>query len=230
MSRKAADPTSRIELLKAARKVARKDDILNAEEMAKVARMTWRNLKEMIDADLEFPVQRRGSEGSSWEFEAVKVLDHMLKRCREQLAERDAAQQRIARLTGVKLDGRKSDSLSIRDMLEVDRIQRETQRRKVEQRQLVQADEMRSVMTGLVGIVQGAVSTMVSRLDPAGRLPPEVRALMTDELRNLLVRIHDEFGEWLDADVLRASRARGRSRAAGKRRVLSKREGAGARA
>jgi hypothetical protein len=52
--------------------------ILNAEAMAKVAGMTWRNLKLIIDADDDAADQERGDMGVPWEFDAAAVLDHLI--------------------------------------------------------------------------------------------------------------------------------------------------------
>jgi len=217
VARKSADPTARLKIYLAAREIVRRDDVANAEEMAKILRMTWRNLRLIIDADPSFPVQSRGAEGIAWEFRVAKVLDHLSKRCRAEIEENATRSRRLAELAGVTVpeDG---VGLSLSELREINRLQMDTQRRKIEQRELVPAAEVRSMMTEFFTMVQSVTLATVTELDPAGQWPAKTRADVSDHLRTMLVRVHDKFASYITDDIRdrRPARKRaGRTRQAG---------------
>jgi len=225
MARIEFDPGERLETLKARRKAARNDDVVSTAGLERITGLGWRYLKRLIDENPDFPIRKRGAEGSSYEFVVPDVLDWLIGYYRGKVQARDAAQERIARLAGITVPNGSTNGLSVKDFIEINRVQLEVQRRKVEQRQLVPATEVRAIMSGLAGVVQSELTTMVSRIDPAGRWPADARAMIAEELRNLLVRIHDGFGEWLDSDVRGTNGTGSRSRATKRRAVLPKRAG-----
>lgn len=217
MSRKSADPSARLKLLQAARRIARKDDVVNADDMASITKMTWRNLRKIIDADPGFPIQSRGAEGIAWEFQVTAVLDHMIKRCQGEIRANAAKARRLAELAGVTVPDDDS-GMSLADLRQINLLQMDTQRRKIEQRELVQAGEVRAMMTDFFTMVQSETLATVTQLDPAGQWPAKTRAEVSDHLRTMLVRVHDKFARWISDDIRddRPARKRtGRARQAG---------------
>jgi hypothetical protein len=212
--RRAADPAARLERLRGARKRLKRGELFNADEMAGVAGMTWRNMKPMVEADANWPVLRRGSEGVAWQFEGRAVLDHMIAALEVAQRERDARAARVAKMTGITVEQAQS-GLSVSDLAKIDQLQTSAQRRKIEQREWVRRDEAESVITGVFTTIQSETLATVSRLDAAGRWPANVRAEVADEMRSYLVRLHDQVAGWLTPDAgpkskprIRANRAR----------------------
>jgi len=225
MARIEFDPSERIEIFKARRKAARKTDIVSVAGLERVTGLTWRHLKRFVDDHPDFPIQKRGAEGSSYEFVVRDVLDWLIKHYRAKIHKRDADQRRIAKLAGITVPATGMGGLSVAEYRDILRFQVEAQRLKIEQRRLIPDDQVREIMTSLVDIVNGEISTMVSRNDPAGRWPADVQAMVKDDLRGLLVRIHDRFGEWLESDVRGTGGTRIRSGGARRRPVLPERKG-----
>jgi hypothetical protein len=225
MARIEADPSERLETLKARRKAAKKTDIVSTAGLERITGLGWRFIKLLIDDNPDFPIQKRGAEGTSYEFVVPDVLDWLIKFYRRKIVARDTAQRRIAKLAGITIPDSGVSGLSVAEYRDILRFQVEAQRLKIEQRDLIPAAQVREIMTGLADIVNGEISTMVSRNDPAGRWPADVQAMVKEDLRGLLVRIHDRFGEWLESDVRGTGGAGSRSGSAGGRRVLPGRKG-----
>jgi hypothetical protein len=208
--RKPADPTARLALLTAARAQVEPGTILNAADMARVAGMTWRNLNITIERDPAFPVVKRGSEGIAWEFNAAAAIDHMIGVCRSVIADNDQHAARIARMAGMDVPASIGAGLSLQDFTIVDRLQREAQRRKIEQRDYVPRREVERLVEGMLGLVQNNMIGRAGKLDPAGKWPAQIRAEIVEEDRSFLVRLHDHLGAWLKDDAKRSRRARSR--------------------
>ncbi|WP_374648661.1 hypothetical protein [Rhizorhabdus sp.] len=193
----------------AAREVARRDDVANAEEMAKILKMTWRNLRLIIDADAAFPIQSRGAEGIAWEFRVAKVLDHLIKRCRSEIQANSAKHRRLAELAGVSVP-EDADGMSLADLRQINLLQMDAQRRKMDQGEWVPRAQVQTLFTSFFSMVQSEHQSTAAKIDPTGRLPAEVRAAVQDHMRGLLVRLHDKFGAFISDDVPAASQSRTR--------------------
>lgn len=214
MARQSPDPSARIALLKAARVNLVKSKIkgpVNGHEMAKIAGMTWRNLKFQIEADPDWPCLMRGSEGVAYQFDPRKVLDHMVRRLQAKLNERTTRNRRIAEMAGFDPD-LADTGLSIDELRQLDALQVSVQRRKIEQRTYVPLGEFEAVLADVFSTMQAETLSLVGRLDPSGRWPAPVRADVKDELRSLLVRLHDKLGKNFNPN---ARTARSRRRGAG---------------
>jgi hypothetical protein len=198
------------------RKKVRKGEQFNADEMAAIAGMTWRNLKPQVDEDPAFPIVSRGSEGKPWVFDGRAVLDHMIARLELEAKEQQAREERVALMAGISPDLAAS-GMSVADLVKIDQLQTNAQRRKIEQGEYVRRDDAENAITGMFTTMQSETLATVSRLDPAGQWPPEVRAAVADALRTLLVRVHNGVSGWLKSDAgsgsetrRTVSRARGR--------------------
>ena len=100
MARPHGNPDDLILRLEAALAIARPSDVVGANEMAGIVKMTWRNLlMTHIEPDSKFPIQRRGAEGLAWEFHVIKVLKHMLRRARQRKRANEAKSRRLMELT-----------------------------------------------------------------------------------------------------------------------------------
>lgn len=217
MARQAPDPSARLATLRAARaKLVATPDVperVTAGEMAKIVGLSWRRLSDQIEKDPDFPVARRGSEGLSYEFAPLDVVDHMIRRLDEQLDTRRAKAERMAAIAGMPAETA-SHGLSIDELIKLDGLQTAVQRRKIEQRQYVRADEHANVIADIFTTMQSETLAITGRLDPAGRWPANVRAEVTEAMRSLLVRLHDKLGDRLDPDARSKSAPRKRARRA----------------
>lgn len=213
MGRIAADASYRLKVLDAARKAVKKDELLNADEMAIAVKMTWRNLKRLIDEDPEFPVVSRGAEGHAWQFDARAVIDHLAKRYRKMAAARDETERRRARLAGISIPDDAPSGLGVDDYVQINRVQIEVQRRKIEQGEWVRRSDVASLITDFMTMVQAEHLAIDADVDQAGLLPPPVRAAVRERERGILVRLHDRFGAYISNDARSSGRAGRRARA-----------------
>lgn len=196
MARQPPDPSARIALLKERRAQLVKRKIkgpVNGEEMAKIAGVTWRSLKPQIEEDPEWPCLARGSEGVAYQFKPREVLDHMIRRLEEKLKDRTARNRRIAEMAG--FDPKLADTgMSLEELRQLDTLQVSVQRRKIEQRSYVPLDEFEAIIADVFTTIQAETLSTAGRLDPSGKWPGPVRAAVKEEMRSLLVRLHDKLG------------------------------------
>jgi hypothetical protein len=200
MSRRSADPSQLIERLRAAQKAAKPRDVADANLMADICRMTWRNLKiTHIDPDPQFPIKERGSEGRGYQFEIRKVLAHMIKRAEQRQAKNAKRSANAARLTGfhVPVEAEAMDLNEIGKLADLTiRVQQEKQRQKY----FVPAAIMSSFLASYNGIARDAILGTSAVIDPTGDLSPQQRTLFNEHMRNIAVDLQsqlDKFiGEW----------------------------------
>jgi hypothetical protein len=143
-------------------------------------------------------------------FNGRDVLAHMISKLELEQKERDARAARVATMAGVPEHVARS-GIPVADLVKIDQLQTSAQRRKIEQREYIRRVEAESVITGMFTTMQSETLAIASRLDPSGQWPPEVRASVADELRSVLVKVHDGVAGWL-TDVRPTSRARNRAR------------------
>lgn len=208
MQRKPADPVASLAKLEAARKKVKKSLTLNAEEMATVAGMTWRNLKLIIEGDPTLPIKSRGDMGVPWEFEAAKVLDHLISRARAARSEREARMAAVTRLAG--LGGQAGgQSLSDRpagvagsasEMREAAQAvsavidaQAKVRAEKTAQGRYVDAEAVRGLLWSMMSTMQTETLAVAGRMDRAGQWPADLRGQIEEELRGVLLSVRSKL-------------------------------------
>lgn len=197
MARTPADPTARLAILKPARKRSRKGAKASAVPMAEIAGMSWVNLRAMIKADPDFPVERRGGNGVEWIFDVRAVLDHMIAGCEATLKERRRQGERIARMAGFDVEAAPEVvELSLDEIRKLADLVSQVQRDKQRQGLLAPVAVMERGAAEYHQVVLDAFMGGVQRMDPTGTLSPAVRALVENELGNMLVRIQDAAQRW----------------------------------
>lgn len=215
MARTPADPSARLAVLRAARAIVGEGDKLNQAELATAIGLTTRQLREHLAEHPEWPVEQRGSEGKDYIFDGGAILDAMIAHWEGKLREREERAERIAKLAGITVPAEAAGRLSLQDLREIEKLGREAQRRKIEQRDYVPKAEHEAVLTDVFTTVQTEILSAHAVLDPAGKWPPDVRADVIDFGRTLLVTIHDKIKDRLTDE---RSGRRARKRAGGARR------------
>lgn len=214
MPRLPADPIGRLAVLEAARKdIGRKKIILNLTEMAKVAGMTERNFTTIVKRDEHLPVKQPGGMGVPWQFEAGKVLDHLIKQARAAQAEREARMARVTRLAGLGASAGASSSGDPRgagsgtvargdpaDLLASAKAisamvdtQAKIRGEKQAQGRLVDMERARSVLWAMLTTMQTETLAIASKMDPTGQWEPELRGQVEEELRNVLLGVRTKL-------------------------------------
>jgi hypothetical protein len=184
VAQRKADPTQFIAQLEAALKVARKTDIEDANGMADILRMTWRNLLETyIKPDADFPILEVGREGTPYRFEVVKVLRHMLKRCREIVAQNSRRNADRMRLTGY--DVPENDSgISTSELKEIAAMTIMVQKQRREQGGFVPAEKVEQFLGAYNQRVRDLLLGSGGVIDPTGELEPEQRTAFDEHMRD----------------------------------------------
>lgn len=202
------DPAERLPQWRAARAKLTPGEAVNAAEFAKLAGMTWRYLKLLIDKEPEFPVLERGAEGKAWSFDAAEALDYLIARAERLVADKTARDQRIQRMTGLAESGPGAAAVgseqpgsiaaSARDMKALGEAQMIAHKLKVSQKEYVLKAPTVALLNDLMITMQAETLAVAARVDPAGRLDPATRALLDEELRNVLTTVQGKLAAWLD--------------------------------
>ena len=197
MAREKGDPTRLIARLKAALETARPRDTANAELMAQIAGMTWRNLlKTHIEPDADFPILARGAEGVAWEFNVRAVLRHMIKRADERIAHNVRRAKDQARLTGFIVPdedlGLDIAQLRHQQVMTFDLIDR-----MAASGELVSRTEVTAQFAGVLQHLRDFTVGLTTQRDPEGKWPPERRRQHEDDCRAIALEIHKAAEKFL---------------------------------
>ena len=198
MARPKGDASNLIKRLEAALKVAKPRDVVDAQVMAKMAGQTWRNLLVThIEPDPAFPIKRRGAEGVAWEFQAVKVLKHMIRRARERMATNEAAARRVHQLTNFTVPEDPEGPVSIADLSKLADLTLKAQMAKERQGHYVPASQVRDFLTRYNAAVIGGILGTSQVTDPNGSLDPTIRGVVDNELRNVAAHVGEMVDKFL---------------------------------
>lgn len=196
MARTPTITNTRLEQLRAARKRIRKGEMLTAEPMASLLSLSWKTLGEEIAKDPGIPVAQRGSRGVEWQFDARAVVDYFIRR--EEAVARKA--RRVAELGGLGAAGADAvASMGIADLAKAEAVATSVQRRKIEQGIYTLRDAVERAAESYNDAVVSAIVDSAQRADPTGAWPPEMRAMFDNEMRNVLLAVHDAAARWRKA-------------------------------
>jgi hypothetical protein len=194
--RKPADPSARLALLRPALKQVKRGEKLNADDMAKVAQMTWRNMKLTIDKDADFPIDFRGGPGIAWVFDAAKVLKHLIVQCEKAIADRGIKAARMARLSGQPAeyaDQGPADSgeapLAPNELKLLFDSQMVSHKLKEAQKKFMPRDATLAFLMDYHSQMQTETLGLLGKIDPAGQWPADVRKAVEDTMRSLLLNL-----------------------------------------
>lgn len=190
MARPHGNPDDLILRLEAALAIARPSDVVGANEMAGIVKMTWRNLlMTHIEPDSKFPIQRRGAEGLAWEFHVIKVLKHMLRRARQRKRANEAKSRRLMELTSFSVpEG--SEAMSIAEVSKLYDVNVKADALKREQKKQIPNDIMRTFIIRYNQTVSSGIMNAPQHLDPSGSLSPEMLEEFKEYLRVLAISVH----------------------------------------
>ncbi len=201
MTRKPADPSARLALLKAARRRAKSQDVLDMSGMAKACGFTNRNLKLTIDSDPDFPILARGGEGVPYQFDAVAVLDHLIAKCNAVLGDRRKRAAKMARLAGVpELESAAIDDeepLTAHEVKAAVDAMMSTHKMRQQQGRYLLRDASVAFFTDYHGQLQSETLGLLGKIDPAGEWSPLVRQKVEDAMRTLLVDLQAKMERFI---------------------------------
>ncbi|MEA3044564.1 MAG: hypothetical protein QOH47_2402 [Sphingomonadales bacterium] len=216
MPRLPSDPVARLAKLEAARAQIGPDETFNGADMARVAGMTWRNMREIVAADPDFPVEKRGSEGVEYVFSGVATLDYMIAQARAVQADRGRRTDRASYLAGLGGDAAahspptadgvgpgiaarelRESALAIKDFADA-RAKMRAERQK--NGELLERSEVEGLLWALMTAMQAETMGITSKIDQAGQWEPAFRLQVEDALADVLVRVRARLeatiGEW----------------------------------
>lgn len=193
--RRSYDPQARLVMIKPVLAEVKPGELVNADEMAKLARMTWQNLKTTIDKDSSFPVASRGGMGVAWAFDAHAVLSYMVEGYEAQVSRLTETATRLAKLSGISdaaendmSDAQRMTPLEIKQMTEA--LMAQTRLRQM-QRDLVALADVKNTISEIFSTLQAEALAFIGSYDPAGTLPADIREAIMDHQRKLLVKLQD---------------------------------------
>lgn len=213
MTRLPADPAGRLAILENARAAIEPGLIVNASELENVVRLTWKRISKAIDEDSDFPVIARGGMGVSWQFDAAAVLDHLIARTKQRMADREAHQDRASRLAGLggvappsseapaPIAMRSDPAETLAQARAINALidaQAKLRSERVRQGALVERTKVDALLADMMTTMQAETLGVAGKVDRSGQLPPEMRAQIDEELRNVLVTVRDRLERNLD--------------------------------
>lgn len=211
MKRIASNPSLRLNAYTAAREQVEPGQQVNAAEMSQICQMTWANLRKKVEADPAFPVASRGSEGIAWSFDAAAVLDHLIAQARKTVAARQMRHGILAKVVsapGVSAPEEPDAEAVSSDLVQHSRAIKSfadatmaMERAKAQQGQYVEAAKVSELLNDMMATMQAEVLSIGSRLDPAGRMSPDDRAYIEQELRRVLSETQTKMLNWLDHET-----------------------------
>lgn len=196
MTKPVANLTARIRKLRDARERAAKlkrGTVLIGEAeggMAELLGVRWVTLRGWVD-DMPSLEEKgavvRGGNGIKWQFKPVKTIDLLLAHFeREQNASAAKAKRvrQIALGPGADLV---DEGLSLDDMAKVLKLSMQFQEQRERQRELVDAKQVQTSLQVLFAQMQQAGMRATQEADPNGRWSPEIRSIVEDVARSILL-------------------------------------------
>ena len=179
------DPNVRIARLTQARKLFKRADTCNMEALGLAAGVTANRIAQEVKADSKFPIMKRGYMGVEWVFNAHKAIDYMLAQAKARVTERENRADLLSRLSGITVDPKLlPQHMSIAELKEIDRLQTQAQRRKIEQGQYVPREDHEGVVSTIFEQVQEVFISVATEADASGLWPADVSDSVSEYFRN----------------------------------------------
>ncbi len=201
-NRKPADPSARLAMLRPVLADLTPGQIVNGDEMQQIARMTWANLKIIIDRDPDFPVAKRGGMGIAWEFDAHAVIAHLIGDAEKVLAAKSQGAARLARLTGIAPEispnGGDAAGMSALELKQATDAMMSIDKMRAVRKQYLPAADVSNLLSDVMSTLQAETLAFVGKHDPSGQLRPELRKAIEEHQRALLVQLRDKVMAVID--------------------------------
>lgn len=179
------------------------------------------NVKNDISLTIGFPVPKAGPNNSHL-YPALASLKKMLEYETRNDSENDARAKRAAEILGET--GRRKRTVAQdfthapNELATLNRLAADIEARERAQRQYLLASEVANIAADAFSIMSETCSNLSNEIDPNGLLPVETRMAVDGAGRSLLIRIHKQMKELLDADSGNVEPAAGVARKARARR------------
>lgn len=191
--------------IESALKKAKPDDLLSLEHLAViwgVVKTRFVNVTKDMEATVGWPRPQKGPNNTHL-YSAREALERMLayERRHDELA---AEQKRTAdRILGRTARGKTADvyQMPISEMAQLHRMAIEIEERERAQRLYIPAAEVAATSAEVFSLFSEFCGDMDNRLDPNGELPAPMRKRARELGAELLLRIHREMKDMLEADA-----------------------------
>lgn len=208
MARHKADPGLFLSRLEAARRQAKRGEIVNQTQLAEVLGMTGRNLVETyVKPDPDFPILERGSEGKGYRYDLNKVLAHLVKRTRAMIAANEKRNIAQAERLGVTVpeEDRGIPLSELREQIDLSlKVQAERRRQEGEIDPVKAAAFLERYNQTMCETILGTGSA----IDPTGELPAAMRARFDNHMRDLCLVLQAQARKFIEESRARAVTSR----------------------
>ena len=197
--------TRRENLKRALRNARRSKDgaqELGLEQLASIWGVTKARFVNVVGEIPDYPKPCRITSQGAHMFNAVEVLTALdAWEHRNDRADNDR-KKRVQKLLGETGRGLKDDGplFSANELVAYDRLAARAQEREIEQGNLLWAKDVRAKFGQVFSILSAHLGSLDNALDPNGLRTAEDRKLLKDDGARLLVKIHREIKESLEAD------------------------------
>jgi phage terminase Nu1 subunit (DNA packaging protein) len=185
--------------LAAALKSFKKREHITIEDLALlwgVTKARFVNLRGQI-ADFPLPI---GKDGNALLYEARPAIESLLRYESRNDTATAARSSKVARILGASAPDEES-ALPASEMLALARARAEVQKQQKEQGTLVTFAEVQEVAAEVFGEISNVLGKLSDSVDPNGKLPATVRAILDDLGKDLLLRSYNRMNDMLSDDV-----------------------------
>jgi hypothetical protein len=176
--------------------------VLDAEPMRKLLGLSWPALKKWC-ADIPALEDKgavvRGGNGIPWQFKPLRTIDLLTQHFEKERKASAAKAKRIRHIAMGPAAATIDEDLSLDDLAKMLKLQAQFREEREAQGRLVDAEQVRAAGQQYHIVTQQAILQGAQRIDPNGRLPPELRDTIETELRSILALVDQAQRDFLKA-------------------------------
>jgi hypothetical protein len=204
----------------------KKGEQISLEDLARlwgVTKARFINIRNDIQ-DFPDPV---GKQGNAHLYEAKAAIAALIRHESRNDAQVNAKSAKVARILGATVHAAEEEgALPAAEMLALARARAEIAKRLQEQGTLVKFSDVQQTAAEVFGEISQVLGKLSDSVDPNGKLSGQVRAIMDDLGKDLLLRMYNKLDDMLTDDVdshtHRATPARKRTHRPRRTKVRSK--------
>lgn len=128
-----------------------------------------------------------GDRGIKWEFEPRATILFLLRHFERERDEAVAKARALKEIAGGGALEAMPDGFSLREARELVQMSNAVQEMRIRQGELIEANRTADAIREMFGAMQAAGLQAAQKMDPLGQWPPDIRSVVEDEMRTVLL-------------------------------------------
>lgn len=219
-------PIARRADLATALKRFKKGEAISLEDLARLWGVTKARFVNVRNDIADFP-EHIAKQGNALLYDAKPAIEALITHERRHDQLHSTKSDKVRRILGAAKAEDEDAPLPPSEMLALARAGAEVDKRRREQGELVRFSEVQEIAANVFGVISHNLSKLSDSVDPNGKLPGQVRALIDEKGKDLLLRMYNDLNDMLGGDAVdnttRATKARARPTRSRRPKVRSKR-------